>query len=313
MNKVLIVDRVNSLLITELNKKGLECDVRLDLDYDAYINLKDEYIGLIIRSRFQVDKAIIDSKKNLQFIVRIGSGMEHIDTVYAENAGVFCFSTPEGNAPSVAEHCLSMLLSATRNILKSDNEVRKGEWEREENKGMNLSSLAVGIIGFGHTGKAFAQLLKNFGCTIFVYDKYNFGFDEEYIQEVPLNTLLENSDVISLHVNYMTSNHHFFNEKMILKTKNPFILINTSRGLVVNTADVIHYLKKKRIRYACLDVLEYENTQLKIPPKSEWPKDLKKLSELPNTILTPHIAGQTLDAEKSHAEVALQKISRMLF
>lgn len=313
LKKILIVDSVHPDLIDSLNEHGFYCEIRKDLDYDAYLTLEDEYTGLIIRSRFSIDNAAIDSKKKLKFIVRIGSGMENIHVSYAESHGVFCFSTPEGNAPSVAEHCLGLLISALRNIVSSDKEIRDGYWLREKNKGAEIGSRTVGIIGYGHTGKAFANLLKPFGCKIYVYDKYNVGFEDEHINEVSLSILLRECDVISLHINYFEENYHFFNQALIRQTGKPFIFINTSRGLAVKTTDLIKYLESGKIEYACLDVLEFENVQLKIPDKALWDDNLMKLTQMENVILTPHIAGQTIDAEKRHARIALQKIIKIFW
>ena len=306
--KLLIVDRVHPHLIDLLEKSGFSCNIRHDLNYEKYLLLEDDYVGLIIRSRFLIDNQAIDSKKNLKFIVRIGSGMENIDVAYAERKGISCFSTPAGNAPSVAEHCLGMLLSALRNITTSNNEVRIGKWEREKNKGHEIGSRTVGIIGYGHTGKAFADMLKPFGCKIYVFDKYRTGFKEEHIVETTLQELLRECDVISLHINYFEDNYHFFNDELIKQSIHPFIFINTSRGLAVKTDDIIKNLQNGKIKYACIDVLEYETVQLKIPSKSSWPEPLQRLAQMENVILTPHIAGQTFDAEKRHADIAFEKI-----
>lgn len=311
-NKILIIDSVSPTLPESLSRKGSICHVKEDLSYDDFLQLPDEYAGLIIRSRFNVDAQAIDSKPSLQFIGRIGSGVEHIDITYAEKKGVTCFSTPEGNAPSVAEHCLGLLLSASRHIASSCQEVREGEWLRGTNKGRDLSSLKIGIIGFGHTGKAFAKLLKPFGCPVYIYDKYHLGFKEDHVNEVSLDLLMRDCDVISLHINYFPENKYFFNKQLIKKSKKPFVFINSSRGLAVKTADIISALENGQISYACLDVLEYENVQLKIPPKNEWPEELIKLSQMNNVLLTPHLAGQTLDSERRHAEIAFNKISKIM-
>jgi D-3-phosphoglycerate dehydrogenase len=201
-----------------------------------------------------------------------------------------------------------MLLAALKKIATADREVRDGKWLREKNKGAELSSQTVGIIGFGHTGKAFAALLRIFGCKILVYDKYKSEFDETYIEEVSLDELLKRATVISLHINYLPENHYFINKTLLLRTKQKPIFINSSRGLSVNTADLIFALDEDYIAFACLDVLEYENVNLQIPPKTEWNDALWRLTSNKNVLLTPHTAGQTFDAERKHAKTALEKI-----
>jgi D-3-phosphoglycerate dehydrogenase len=277
----------------------------LQISHHDFINLKDEYIGLVIRNKFNVDKDALSSKKNLQFIIRIGSGTEHIDLPFASANGIKVISTPEGNAPSVAEHSLGMLLMALKKMATANYEVKNGEWLREKNKGRELSSQTVGIIGFGHTGKAFAKLLQAFGCKILVYDMFKSGFTETYIEEVSLDELLQRATVISLHINYLPENHYFINKTLLLKAKKRPIFINTSRGFNVNTADLLFAMDEDYISFSCLDVLEYENVNLQIPPQSEWNDTLLRLTANKKVLLTPHTAGQTYDAELRHAKIAL--------
>ena len=312
LTKILIVDKVHESLPAQLEAQGIVCEVNRDLTYDDFVLLPDEYAGLIIRSRFVVDKKALLSKPSLRFVIRIGSGVESIDTEFAERCGVRVLSTPEGNAPSVAQHALGLLLAALRHIVEADKEVRCGEWLREKNKGRELGSLTVGIIGYGHTGPAFARLLAPFGCKIYAYDKFKSGFGSAEVTEALLSTLLQECDVLSLHINYLPENHYFINKDVINQAKRPFIFINTSRGLAVNTADVVEGLKSGKISYACLDVLEYEDVRLKNAAKEEWQEPMRQLAEMENVILTSHIAGQTTDAERRHAEVAFEKIMKVL-
>jgi len=300
------VDKVHPYLVEQFTNKGFFCEIILDIAHNQFIALPDQYAGLVIRSKFEVDKEALASKSNLEFIIRIGSGVEHIDTQFAAQKGIRLITTPEGNAPAVAEHCLGMLLCALKKIATADREVRDGKWLREKNKGTELSSQVVGIIGFGHTGKAFAKLLHPFGCKILVYDKYKSGFDESYIEEVSLVELLQSSTVISLHINYLHVNHHFININLLQKMENNPIFINSSRGSTVNTTDLVLALDEDFISFACLDVLEYENVNLQIPPMPDWNDTLLRLTSNKKILLTPHTAGQTYEAELRHAEVALE-------
>ena len=301
------MDNVHPYLVAQFTSGGYVCETVLQISYNDFIDRNDEYAGLIIRSKFKVDKKAILSKKNLKFIIRIGSGVEHIDVPFAEANGIKVISTPEGNAPAVAEHCLGMLLAALKRIATANNEVKNGEWLREKNKGTELSSQTVGIIGFGNTGKAFARLLRVFGCKILVYDKYKSGFEEEYIEEVTLDELLQRATVISLHINYLPENHYFIDKNLLLRVKEKPVFINTARGLVVNTADLMFALDEDFIAFACLDVLEYEDINLQIPPKPAWNDTLLRLTSNKRVLLTPHTAGQTIDAELRHAQIAVEK------
>lgn len=311
MPKILIVDRVLPLLSEQLSAHGYECETNKELTHDDFVALPDEYDGLIIRNRFTVDAEAIDSKPHLHFVVRIGSGMENIDTQYAESNGVKCLSTPEGNANAVAELCLTFFLAALRHLVTADREVRQGAWLREQNKGTELASQTVGIIGYGHTGPAFAKLLKSLGCRVLCYDRYRSNYGDENAEAVSLEELFEQCNVISLHVNYLPENHYFINKKLINQIKRPFIFINTSRGWAVNTQDVLTAIKEGKIKYACFDVLEYESSRLQIPPKEEWDMVLQELSDTDCVLLTPHVGGQTYESEKRHAELAVEKVIKL--
>jgi D-3-phosphoglycerate dehydrogenase len=312
LKKILIVDKVHPYLVEQFTSRGFLCEAMQNIYHSDFIDLDDHYVGLVIRSKFNVDKEAIASKKNLKFIIRIGSGVEHIDTLFAAEQGIRIITTPEGNAPTVAEHCLGMLLAALKKLATANREVRNGEWLREKNKGAELSSQTVGIIGFGHTGKAFAKLLSALGCKILIYDKFKSGFNETYIEEVTLDELLQRATVISLHINYFPENHYFINKKWFQKIKRKPIFINSSRGLAVNTADLLDALDEGNISFACLDVLEFENVNLQIPPKTEWDETLRRLTSYNNVLLTPHTAGQTHEAELRHAEVAVDKVGKHL-
>ena len=309
--KILIVDKADPVLAEHLERAGFLCETILDITHQQFIDKSDQYIGLIIRSKFLLDQKAIASKPHLQFIVRLGAGMESIDLNFAEKQGITCISTPEGNAPAVAEHCLALLLITLRHINEANQEVRNGLWLREKNKGKEIHSLVIGIIGFGNTGQAFANILKHFNPEILVYDKFKSGFNQDKIQEVTLDYLLAKSDVVSIHNNYIPENHHFLNEHFFNQIKKPVLLINSSRGTVLNTQDLLQAIQNQKIAHACLDVLEYENVNLQIPAKENWNQTLLQLSECKQVTLTPHIAGQTPESERRHAEFAFQKIMKM--
>ncbi len=308
MKKVLIVDRVHPYLSEKLSERGFVCLNDMTFTYDSFKAAPDDLYGLVIRSRFVVDKELLDSKPSLRFIVRMGSGVENIDVEYADRKGIKIISTPEGNANAVAEHCLGLLLAALRHISSADREVRAGEWLREKNKGSELQAHTYGLIGYGHTGPAFAKLLRALGCKVYAYDRYNPAAGDENAEMTDLPTLQQKCDVISLHVNYIPENKYFISQDFIQQMANPFILLNTSRGLVVNTEAVVQGLEAGKIMAAGLDVLEYETPRLRNLPKEEWPSAMETLAKMENVTLTPHVGGQTLDAELRHAQVAVERI-----
>ena len=308
MKRVLIVDRVHPALAEGLEGRGFDCSTDMTYTYDTFAARADDLYGLVIRSRFVVDRALLDTKPSLRFIVRIGSGVENIDVAYAESRGVRVISTPEGNANAVAEHCLGLLLGLLRHISSADREVRAGEWLREKNKGSELQAHTYGIIGYGHTGPAFARLLHALGGEVYAYDRYNPNAGDECAKMVSLEELCARCDVISLHVNYIPENLHLINSEFIERMPHPFLLLNSSRGLVVECAALVRGLQSGKVTAAALDVLEYESTRLKNLPKAEWPEAMTTLATMENVILTPHVGGQTLDAELRHAQVALEKI-----
>lgn len=308
MASILIVDRVHPYLSEQLQARGFDCTTNLSETYEQFCARPDNLFGLVIRSRFVVDQALLDTKPSLRFIVRIGAGVENIDVAYAESRGVRVISTPEGNANAVAEHCLGLLLGLLRHIPSANTEVRAGEWLREKNKGTELQSHTYGIIGYGHTGPAFARVLTALGCKVYAHDRYNPEAGDQNATMVSLEELCTRCDVISLHVNYIPENLHLINSEFIEQMPHPFLLLNSSRGLVVDCAALERGLQSGKIIGAALDVLEYESTRLQNLPKTEWPEAMHALAARDNVILTPHVGGQTLDAELRHAKVALEKI-----
>ena len=308
MASILIVDRVHPYLSEQLQARGFDCTTNLSETYEQFCARPDNLFGLVIRSRFVVDQALLDTKPSLRFIVRIGAGVENIDVAYAEARGVRVISTPEGNANAVAEHCLGLLLGLLRHIPSANTEVRAGEWLREKNKGTELQAHTYGLIGYGHTGPAFARVLTALGCKVYAYDRYNLEAGDQNATMVPLEELCARCDVISLHVNYIPENLHLINSEFIEKMPHPFLLLNSSRGLVVDCAALERGLQSGKVIGAALDVLEYESTRLQNLPKQEWPEAMHALAARENVILTPHVGGQTLDAELRHAKVALEKI-----
>ncbi|WP_373058612.1 2-hydroxyacid dehydrogenase [Zunongwangia sp. H14] len=275
------------------------------------------YDGIVIRSRYTIDKEFIDAAPNLKFIARVGAGLENIDVPYAEKNGITLFSAPEGNRNAVGEHSLGMLLSLFNKLNKADKEVKEGLWHREENRGIELDGRTVGIIGYGNMGKAFARKLRGFDAEVLCYDiKENVG--DENAKQVSLEEFCEKADVVSLHTPWTEETHQMINKDFIAKFKKPFWFINTARGKNVVTADLVAALKDGRVLGAGLDVLEYEKSSFEslfsnkekvaISAAEPLPEAMRELMFLPNVILSPHVAGWTVESHERLASVIASKI-----
>ena len=312
MKKKLIihVDKNHPILIEGLKKLGYKNDEHYNSDLNTILDIIKNYNGLVIRSRFEIDKNFIDKAKNLDFIARVGSGTENINISYANSKNISIINAPEGNKDAVGEHTLGMLLSLTRNLLNANESIKKGIWEREKFRGHEINGKTVGIIGYGNMGKSFADKLKGFNCNVICHDiKKNLG--DLNCNQVSLKKLRDESQIISLHVPYNLSTKKMINKDFINKMKNAFWLINTSRGNVINTDDVIESLKSKKILGAGLDVLEYESSSFESIFKNNNPS-LNYLLNAENVILSPHIAGWTYESHKKLAKVILDKITNLL-
>lgn len=307
MPRILFIDSNHPRLHEMLQEKGFVCDLFFDKSAEELKALIPQYEGIVIRSKFKIAKEIIDGAPKLKCIARVGAGMENIDVAYAQSKGIACVNSPEGNRDAVAEHALGMLLMLFNNLKKADGEVRQGKWLREENRGFELCGKTVGIIGYGNMGAAFAQRLQGFGVEVLAYDKYKQGFGSNYVKECGLEEIFDRTDVLSIHVPLTNETKYLVNDSFIHKFKKDIYLINTSRGMNVNTGDLIKNLGGK-IKGACLDVLEYEAVSFEKINFWEASAPLKELMASDKVILTPHIAGWTHESNIKLAEVLAHKI-----
>lgn len=306
--KVLFIDTTHPVLPEMLEDGGYEVHHFYHKDINKLKAISDKFTGFIIRSKFRLDEEILKHATQLKFIGRVGAGMENIDVNYTESVGIKCFNAPEGNRDAVAEQAIGMLLSLFNNLKKADIEVRKGIWKREENRGVELGGKTVGIIGYGNTGSAFARKLRGFDVKILAYDKYKKGFSNEFVTETSLEDLFENADIVSLHIPLTEETRFMVNHNFISSFKKNIYLINTSRGRILRTSDLIKNLDNAKVIGACLDVLEFEGLSFENLDNENLPTEFKQLIKKDNVILSPHIAGWTYESNVKLSEVLAKKI-----
>ena len=305
--KILHLDTNHQLLINQLNALGFE-------NHTDYTSTKSEieakiseYDGIIIRSRFTIDQTFLNAASQLKFIGRVGAGLENIDVSYAEQKGIYLISAPEGNRNAVGEHALGMLLALFNKLNKADKEVRAGKWLREANRGVELDGKTVGIIGYGNMGKAFAKKLRGFDVEVLCYDiKPNVG--DNNAKQVDLPEFKERVHVVSLHTPQTPLTLNMVNTAFINGFKHPFWLLNTARGKSVVTADLVKSLESGKILGAGLDVLEYEKKSFEDLFAKTMPEAFQYLVKADNVILSPHVAGWTVESNIKLAQTIVDKI-----
>ena len=310
MKKVLIADRVHNHLITSLESLGFKTDYRKDIDLELTTQIISDYEGVIINSKTIMNKEMIDRASKLEFIGRLGSGLEIIDLEYAQEKGIQVFNSPEGNRNAVAEHALGMLLAFSNNLMVGNQEVKSFIWNREQNRGFELEGKTIGIVGFGNTGNAFSKVLHGFDVNILAHDKYkDLNFENcRNCKSVSLAQIQLNADVISFHLPYTEETHHLVNQSFIEKCKKGVVLINTSRGKIFKTNDLISNLENGTIAGVCLDVFENEKV---MSYNSEEKQMYKKLFNFPNVMCSPHVAGWTKESLYKIADTLFIKIKNM--
>ena len=307
-NKVLLLDTNHEVLEKKLLAAGFQCDYFEQLTFDELKKIIGDYSGIIVRSRFLLNKELLQLAGNLSFIGRVGAGMEGIDIDFAAEAGIQCFNAPEGNRNAVGEHALGMLLALMNKMLIIDKEVRSGIWKREENRGTEIEGKTIAIIGYGNTGSSFARKLAGFDCHVLAYDKYKTAFSDQYATESSMADIFRLADILSLHVPLTAETKYLVNENYLNSFERSIILINTSRGKVVNTDDLVKALDSEKVTAAALDVLEYENLSFEDLQESELPQAFRALVLSDKVILSPHVAGWTHESKLKLAEVIVAKI-----
>ena len=308
--KILHIDSNHPTLISTLKNNGYINDLDISSSKEEIIKIIKDYDGLILRSRFKIDKDFIDNASNLKFIARVGSGLENIDCNYAKSKNIEVISSPEGNSNAVGEHAMGLLLSLLNNINTSSNQVKEGLWFREKNRGFEIEGKTVAILGMGNTGKSFAKKISSFNCKVFFYD-IDEKIKSKYAKKSSLDFLYKNADIVSLHLPHTINNIDLFNKEFIQKFDKPFWLINTSRGKIVNTADLVDALNEKKILGAGLDVIDIESSSFNNIEKGLNPY-FNELINLKNVIITPHIAGWTFESNVKLSQIIIDKIKSLL-
>jgi len=305
--KILHLDKNHPLLIEQLFKAGYKNEEDYTSSKSDIEQIISGYDGIVIRSRFKCDSTFIAAGTNLKFIARVGAGLESIDVPFAESKGITLISAPEGNCNAVGEHTLGMLLSLFNKLNKADLEVKKGKWNREANRGIELGGKTVGIIGYGNMGKAFSKKLQGFDCKVICYDiKENVG--DKNATQVSLIAFQKEADIVSLHIPWTPLTNRMVNSDFIDQFSKEFWLLNTARGKSVVTSDIILALKKGQLLGAGLDVLEFEKSSFESLFSNKIPAYLSELLSMDNVILSPHIAGWTIESKEKLAQVIVDKI-----
>ncbi|WP_029489532.1 2-hydroxyacid dehydrogenase [Aquimarina agarivorans] len=307
--KILHLDNNHPLLKQQLQAAGFQNDEDYTSSKSDVENKIAVYDGIVIRSRFKIDAQFLDAAKNLKFIARVGAGLESIDLDEAAKKNIQLFSAPEGNRNAVAEHTLGMILSLFNKLNIANSQIKQGQWLREANRGIELDGLTVSLIGYGNMGKAFAKKLRGFNVEVLCYD-IKSDVDDSNAEQVDLDEVFEKTDVLSIHTPWTPLTNQMINAHFISKFKKSFWFFNTARGKSVITKDLVAALKSGKVLGAGLDVLEYEKLSFEklFADSNQMPAAFKELLEFDNVLLSPHVAGWTVQSKEKLAQTIVDKI-----
>lgn len=306
--KILIVDALHPVFKERAVSMGYQVDDFPQLSKEETLGIINQYHGIAVRTKFHIDRALLEAGIQLKFVARAGAGLDNIDEVYAKERGIQLINAPEGNCDAVGEHAIGMLLSLLNKLNKANREVRNGLWDREGNRGIELKGKVVGIIGYGHMGRSFAQKLSGFGVKILAYDKYMTGFSDQFVQEVSMEEIVKQVDILSLHIPLTKETRGMVNAEYLFHFKKPIFLINTARGEIVNTQAVLDAIQSGKILGAGLDVLEVEKF-----PQLEQTLWFDALRSNEQVLLSPHVGGWTTGSYVKISEVLADKLQKLVF
>lgn len=306
MKKCLIADEMHNSILPLLHDIGFETTYAPKASREELLDLVPGHHVLLIRSKTTVDAEFVDKATELELIGRAGAGLDKIDVPYVESKGIDIVNAPEGNRDALAEHAIGLLLSLLNNINRSDKEVRQFIWDREGNRGVELSDKTVGIIGYGYMGQAFVQRLRAFDCRVLVYDKFKKGFGTKNVEEVSLEKLFEKADILSLHIPLNEDTRSWINADFLEKFKKDIYLLNTARGEIIPLIELLKSLDSGKLKGAALDVLEKEKFD---HLTAEQKANFENLFARQNVVLSPHVGGWTFASFKRINEVLVGKIA----
>jgi D-3-phosphoglycerate dehydrogenase len=304
--KILIIDDLHPIFKERALEMGYDVDDLPNITRAETIDIISQYVGIAVRTKFRIDKELMEAGTQLKFVARAGAGLDNIDEELALARNIQLINAPEGNRDALGEHAMALLLTLMNNLQMADKEIRNGIWDREGNRGWELKGKTVGIIGYGFMGSSFAKKLSGFDVKVIAYDKYKTGFSDEFVTECSMEEIVKHSDVLSFHVPLTTETRQMVDEEYLFHFKKPIFFINTARGEIVNTQAVLKAISDNKILAAGLDVLEVE----KFPPLSDqsWYPELIKSEKV---ILTPHIGGWTFDSYRKISEVLAEKLAAL--
>jgi len=304
--KILIVDQLHAIFKESAAAMGYEADDCPLITRAETLEIISGYEGIAVRTKFLIDKELIDAAPKLKFVARAGAGLDNIDEAYAKQKGITLLNASEGNRDAVGEHALGMLLSLMNNLRKGDQEVRTGVWDREGNRGYELKGKTVGIVGYGHMGRSFAKKLSGFEVNVIAYDKYKTGFSDQYAREVSMEEIVRQSEVLSLHIPLTAETRLMVNDEYFLHFRKPIFFINTARGEIASVQSVLNAIESGKILGAGLDVLQTE----KFPAlgQQDW---YQQLIQSDKVLLSPHVGGWTFDSYRKISEVLAEKLKAL--
>jgi D-3-phosphoglycerate dehydrogenase len=307
--KIIFLDRPHPFLEDALANMGFECHLDTESPKEIIASRISQYVGIVIRSRFRLDEHFLANASALKFIAREGVGVEHIDLDFARKRAIQVFTSPEGSMDTVAEHTIGLMLSLLNNISRADRQVRGKAWLREQNRGIEIQGKTIGLLGYGNMGQAVARRLIGFNVKVIAYDKHRKHYGDEFAREVGLKELFQHTDILSLHIPFDPDNRYFVNSDFINSFHKEIFIINTARGMVINTDDLVATMIAGQVKGAALDVLEYEDVSFnKFDIHQQASASLHYLLQSEHAIVTPHIAGWSFESKEKHARVLAGKI-----